>query len=62
MENHATADSVADIQRIHIIDFLASLSEPKLTGVRRARKLAAFREFFKHLIAAVLLEGSLPPA
>ena len=50
VENDATVETVADIQRVHIIDFLASLSERKLTGVSRARKLAAIREYFRYLV------------
>ena len=40
-ENDVTVDSVADIQRARIIDFQASLSERKLTGVGRARERGA---------------------
>ncbi|MEZ4530533.1 MAG: tyrosine-type recombinase/integrase [Thermomicrobiales bacterium] len=58
VENDATVETVADIQRVHIIDFLASLSERKLTGVSRARKLAAIREYCRYLVNMDLLEKS----
>lgn len=58
VENDATVESVASIQRVHIIDFLASLSERKLTGVSRARKLAAIREYCRYLVHMDLLEKS----
>lgn len=46
-ETDGTVESAGDIDRTHIVEFLASLSERKLTGVSRARKLAAIREFFR---------------
>ena len=58
VENDATVESVADIQRVHVIDFLASLSERKLSGVSRARKLAAIREFFKYLVMSEMIAKS----
>jgi site-specific recombinase XerD len=58
VDNDYTVESVADIQRSHIIDFLAALSERKLTGVSRARKLAALREFFRYLIVAEVIAKS----
>jgi integrase/recombinase XerC len=58
VENDATVETVADIQRVHIVDFLASLSERKLTGVSRARKLAAIREYCRYLFNMDLLEKS----
>ncbi len=57
-DNDSTVASVGDIDRTHIIDFMASLSERKLTGVSRARKLAALREFFRHLMASEVIEQS----
>ena len=45
VDNDVTVECVADIRRAHVIDFLAALSERKLTGVSRARKLAALQEF-----------------
>src|SRR3954447_12479739 len=54
-DNDVTVESVANIKRAHVIDFLAALSERKLTGISRARKLAAIREFFKYLVTAEVL-------
>jgi site-specific recombinase XerD len=49
VENDATVDNVAEIDRTRVLDFLAFLGERKLTGVSRARKLAAIREFCRYL-------------
>ena len=57
-DNDSTVASVGDIDRTHIIDFMASLSERKLTGVSRARKLAALREFFRYLMASEVIDRS----
>jgi site-specific recombinase XerD len=57
-ETDSTVDTARDIDRAHIVEFLASLSERKLTGVSRARKLAAIREFFRYLADNGFIEKS----
>lgn len=47
------------IARTHIIDYLASLAQQGRSGVTRARKLAAIREYCKFLVEEKLL-GSSP--
>jgi len=46
------------ITRTHIIDYLASLAQQGRSGVTRARKLAAIREYCKFLVAEKLLDSS----
>ena len=56
--SNVTIQRVDDIERADIIDFLASLAAREVSGVSRARKLSAIREFFRHLNAAGLLDRS----
>jgi site-specific recombinase XerD len=44
------------ITRGHIIEYLASLAQRGRTGVTRARKLAAIREYCKYLVAEGMIE------
>lgn len=46
---NAAVHSANDVQRVDIIEFLAELGRRDVTGVSRARKLAALREFFRCL-------------
>lgn len=48
----------ADVTRQDVIDYLAYLADLKLSGVTRARKLAALREFFKYLVDSDVLATS----
>jgi integrase/recombinase XerD len=43
------AFSPAQVERADITEYLASLAERKLSGVSRARKVAALREYFRYL-------------
>src|ERR1700694_562126 len=49
-ETNYTASSPDRIEKADISDYLAYLGQRKLSGVSRARKLAAIREFFRHLV------------
>lgn len=51
-ETYSTVESSAYIDRTHVTDFMASLSDRKLSGVSRGRKLVAIREFFRCLVEA----------
>src|SRR5207245_4001473 len=55
---NAVADSPADIDKLDISEYLSHLAARKLTGVSRARKLAAIREYFRHLVNHDQLERS----
>jgi site-specific recombinase XerD len=41
--------SPQDVQKIDVIDYFSHLSKKDLTGVARARKLSAIREYFRFL-------------
>jgi len=55
-ENNAACYSPTQVQRIDIQEWLTALSRAGLSGVSRARKLAAVREYFRFLDAHDLLE------
>ncbi len=54
-ETNGTIATPGDVNRVDVVEFLADLGRRDVTGVSRARKLAAIREFFRHLEG----EGSL---
>ncbi len=48
-ENNMVVLSPVQVERADITDYMASLAERKLSGVSRARKVAALREYFRYL-------------
>src|SRR6266545_6043870 len=49
-ENNLVVLSPAQVQRVDITEYLAFLSGRRLSGVSRARKVAALREYFRYLV------------
>lgn len=49
LEENTYAPEPSRVERADITEFLSYLSQRKLSGVTRARKLAAIRELFRHL-------------
>ena len=58
LENDVTVSAPTHVSRGHILEYLACLAHQGRSGVSRARKLAAIREYFKDLIAEELLSAS----
>lgn len=58
LEETTYAPSAARVERSDISDFLAHLGRNGVSGVSRARKLAAIREFFRFLVAHDALSKS----
>src|SRR5437868_13355205 len=52
-ENDVTVDSPVKITRSHILEYLSHLASVGRSGVTRARKLAAIREYYKFLFERV---------
>jgi integrase/recombinase XerC len=48
-ENNVMTVSVEDVQKVDVLEYLSFLARRDLTGVARARKLAAIREYFRFL-------------
>src|SRR4051794_40036874 len=57
-ENNMVAQTPGQIQRADITDYLSHLAERQLSGVSRARKVAALREYFRYLVEHDILERS----
>jgi len=57
-ENDMTVDSPTQITRTHILDYLSHLAGLGRSGVTRARKLAAIREYCKFLVSEQILSTS----
>jgi site-specific recombinase XerD len=57
-ETNALALSPTDVNKLDVSEYLSHLAARKLTGVSRARKLAAVREYFRHLVDHDQLERS----
>jgi len=49
---HATNVSIqspSDVEKVDIVEYLSSLARKELTGIARARKMSALREYFRFL-------------
>src|SRR5260221_11927893 len=57
-ENDITVTTPQHISRSHIIDYLSYLADQGRSGVTRARKLAAIREYCKSLVDESTLPSS----
>src|SRR5829696_311174 len=49
-ENNMVVLSPTQVERADITEYLAFLAERRLSGVSRARKVAALREYFRYLV------------
>src|ERR687883_1698057 len=47
--NNVSIHTPADVQRLDVMEYLASCAKRALTGIARARKLSALREYFRFL-------------
>src|SRR6266498_4092817 len=57
-ENNMVMLSPTQVERADITEYLSFLSERKLSGVSRARKVAALREYFRYLVDHSLITAS----
>jgi len=57
-DTNMVAVSPTNVERADITEYLAYLAERRLSGVSRARKLAALREYFRYLTDHALLQAS----
>jgi site-specific recombinase XerD len=48
-ENNVAITDVGDVGRVDVLEYLAALARRGLTGVARARKVSAIREYFRFL-------------
>ena len=48
-ENNVAITEVGDVSKVDVLEYLAALAKKGLTGVARARKVSAIREYFRFL-------------
>ena len=56
--NNVAITGVADVGKVDVLEYLAALARKGLTGVARARKVSAIREYFRFLEGVGAIERS----
>jgi site-specific recombinase XerD len=57
-ENNVAITDVGDVGKVDVLEYLAALARKGLTGVARARKVSAIREYFRFLEGVELIQKS----
>jgi site-specific recombinase XerD len=57
-ENNVAITGVSDVGKVDVLEYLAALARKGLTGVARARKVSAIREYFRFLEGVRAIERS----
>ena len=57
-ENNVAITDVGDVGKVDVLEYLAALARKGLTGVARARKVSAIREYFRFLEGVGVIEKS----
>src|SRR6266487_4909314 len=47
--NNVSIQTPADVEKVDIVEYLSVLAKRELTGIARARKMSALREYFRFL-------------
>src|SRR5215471_7550360 len=47
--NNVSVQTPSDVEKVDVIEYLSSLAKRELTGIARARKMSAIREYFRFL-------------
>ena len=48
-DNNVSIHCPADVEKVDVVEYLSSLAKKELTGIARARKMSALREYFRFL-------------
>src|SRR6266446_4225141 len=56
--NNVSIQTPADVEKVDIVEYLSSLAKRELTGIARARKMSAIREYFRFLEGVGMLTKS----
>src|SRR3989440_7960828 len=48
-ETNVSIQTPADVEKVDIVEYLSALAKRELTGIARARKMSALREYFRFL-------------
>src|SRR5712691_8958139 len=57
-ENNVAITQVGDVGKVDVLEYLAALARKGLTGVARARKVSAIREYFRYLEGVGVVQKS----
>jgi len=59
--NNVSIQTPADVEKVDVVEYLSALAKRALTGIARARKMSAIREYFRFLgdVSEVLVCYSL---
>src|SRR5919197_1071799 len=57
-DNNVSIHSPADVEKVDVVEYLSSLAKKALTGIARARKMSALREYFRFLEGVGLIATS----
>src|SRR5215471_14461427 len=47
--NNVSIQTPADVEKVDVVEYLSSLARKEITGIARARKMSAIREYFRFL-------------
>src|SRR5262250_1242212 len=47
--NNVSIQAPSDVEKVDVVEYLSSLAKRELTGIARARKISAIREYFRFL-------------
>ena len=47
--NNVSIQAPSDVEKVDVVEYLSSLARKELTGIARARKMSAIREYFRFL-------------
>src|SRR3954447_22530970 len=47
--NNVSIQTPADVEKVDVVEYLSALAKWELTGIARARKMSAIREYFRFL-------------
>jgi site-specific recombinase XerD len=56
--NNVSIHSPSDVSKVDVLEYLSALAKRELTGIARARKLSAIREYFRFLEGVGLITKS----
>src|SRR5262249_40894622 len=56
--NNVSIQTPADVEKVDIVEYLSSLAKRELTGIARARKISAIREYFRFFDGLGLISKS----
>src|SRR5215216_3954379 len=57
-ENNVSIETPTEVEKIDVMEYLSALARKELTGIARARKMSALREYFRFLEGVGLISKS----